>query len=637
MTLIPIVITFFISQIIRKRGIKKFNFFEKVAFGLIIGLLSVASSSIHIAYSDAIDINILVPLILISAFYVSIISSLITSVCSIIFLYITMDGTYNYLSNIAEIMVTFLVIYLLTENFFSKFKENERLRINSYIFPLAIVCEMLHIVLVVFIHIRDIYISLESIKGFAILQVAITSLSVLASNQIHTFLTATPREKKEYKKTTDKALFNIFSSTLYIGLFFSTLNIAALDISLSKYINKRNYVVQQELTKGNIELKNIQEINSKYSDYFISILREKDPQILALQGKTSDLYRYSLLYVFLITSILIPVIQFLIIQHKVKKMFLNNISKINEQLDKITKGNLDLTVDIKTTTEFETLSNGINKTVNMLKSLAHESEKKMENELLTAGEIQMSSLPQTFPPYPNRNEFDIYATMKPAKEVGGDFYDFFFTKENRLFFVISDVSDKGIPAAMFMMRAKATLRNIADSGMTPANILNEANKQLYKNNNAFMFMTCWMGCLDTRTGKVFYSNAGHNPPVIKRASGKVETLDMNAGFVLGGMYTSTFAPGSVQLNEGDMIILYTDGVTESINKKDELYGMERLESICLSSNSANDLCDMIIDDVDEFATGCKQADDITILILKYNGANYVRHNFSKIKIVKTEK
>ncbi|MCQ2399730.1 MAG: SpoIIE family protein phosphatase, partial [Clostridia bacterium] len=250
-----------------------------------------------------------------------------------------------------------------------------------------------------------------------------------------------------------------------------------------------------------------------------------------------------------------------------------------------------------------------------------EASKRIDAELAFAKDIQHSALPNVFPAYPDVKEFDIYATMATAKEVGGDFYDFYLLPDNRLAFLIADVSGKGIPAAMFMMQSKTLLKNLTESGLPLSDVFTVANRELSINNEKGMFVTAWLGILDYKTGEVEYVNAGHNPPMVYRRGKGFEKLNGKAGFVLAGLEGYKYKSQTLKLEAGDRIFLYTDGVTEA-TVNDSLYGEERLLNY-LNSHvdlGAEKMLTGVKKDVDKFTQGAEQFDDITMLMLDNNGA-----------------
>lgn len=246
-------------------------------------------------------------------------------------------------------------------------------------------------------------------------------------------------------------------------------------------------------------------------------------------------------------------------------------------------------------------------------------KERINAELSLASDIQAHMLPCIFPPFPDRSEFDIYATMTPAKEVGGDFYDFFMTDESHIAVVIADVSGKGVPAALFMVIAKTLIKNYAQTGMTPAEVFTTVNKTLCDGNDAGLFVTAWMGVLDLKSGKLTYVNAGHNPPMLKQGDGDFEYLKSPAGFVLAGLETIKYKQKELFLVPGDRLLLYTDGITEATDRNNALYGEERLKSFMNSHQSLkpDEMLRGIKTDIDGFVGEASQFDDMTMLMLDY--------------------
>ena len=266
-----------------------------------------------------------------------------------------------------------------------------------------------------------------------------------------------------------------------------------------------------------------------------------------------------------------------------------------------------------------------------LKAFIKERQDRMHKEMQVAKTIQASALPCVFPPYPNILEFDIFAQMKTAKQVGGDFYDFFFLDNDHIAFLIADVSGKGIPAAMFMMTAKTTIRSIASSSNAPADILAKANARLAENNDADMFVTVWLGILDPKTGILTYSNAGHNFPILKRANKSIEWIRSKPSLVLAAMPEAKYKSFEITLRPGDTLFLYTDGITEAVNPTLELFGDKRLEDAVAKASSH--ICTDVEADVLKFANGAEQADDMTMLSLKYRGAPITREKTVPVSLV----
>lgn len=248
---------------------------------------------------------------------------------------------------------------------------------------------------------------------------------------------------------------------------------------------------------------------------------------------------------------------------------------------------------------------------------------RIELELSLAADIQAHMLPCVFPAFPEYSEFDLYATMDPAKEVGGDFYDYFMADETHLAIVVADVSGKGVPAALFMVIAKTLLKDHAKLGLEPKEVFTRVNDRLCKGNEAGLFVTAWMGILDITTGKMTYVNAGHNPPMIRHSGGEFTFLKSRPGLVLAGMEGMQYRQAELTLAPGDRMFLYTDGVTEATNSKDELYGAERLAAY-LNTHKEDSLTDTLTGlrgDVDAFVAEAEQFDDITMLMMEYRGGS----------------
>ena len=322
-------------------------------------------------------------------------------------------------------------------------------------------------------------------------------------------------------------------------------------------------------------------------------------------------------YVNTFMEILIFAALFVLIYFLIKKIIIDNLRKINKGLAEITNGNLNVMVDVRTNEEFASLSDDINQTVGTLKRYIREAAARIDKELEFAKQIQYSSLPTVFP---KSNSFRLYAQMITAKEVGGDFYDFYMLNDSTIAFLVADVSGKGIGAAMFMMRAKTVIRDLAERGLEPDEIFTIANGKLCENNDAGMFVTAWLGILDTRTGLMKFANAGHNPPLFKRKGGKFEYMKERSGMLLAGMEGIKYRKNEIQLIPGDKLYLYTDGVTEATDNNTELYGEQRLLDFInsLETTEPESLCKRIKEDVDKFVGTAPQFDDITMLAMNFD-------------------
>ena len=279
---------------------------------------------------------------------------------------------------------------------------------------------------------------------------------------------------------------------------------------------------------------------------------------------------------------------------------------------------------ISTRDEFESLSDALltmaSDLKNYMKNLMHETAEKerIGAELSVATHIQSSMLPIIFPPFPDRKEIDIYASMTPAKEVGGDFYDFFMLDERHIAIVVADVSGKGVPAALFMVIGKTLIKDHTQLNTDPADVFMKVNDLLCDSNGEGLFITAFLGVLDLVTGEFRYVNAGHEPPYIYH-EGAFREHKIPPAFVLAGMKGMKYKSGSITLMPGDKVFQYTDGVTEATNADEKLYGDERLSSVLNNAGTASvcEVCEAVKTDVDRFVGNAPQFDDITMLCLEY--------------------
>lgn len=323
--------------------------------------------------------------------------------------------------------------------------------------------------------------------------------------------------------------------------------------------------------------------------------------------------KYSSSFLFIINVGVI----FLVANALIDRLVVRKMEDVGEALDKITGNDLDVEVNVHGFEEFNKLSDGINHTVGRLKGYMIEEKKRMTRDLDFAKSIQKSALPYVFPTTPI---YDLFADMKTAKQVGGDFYDFFPLNNDRLFFLIADVSGKGVPAALFMMRAESVIKSLVQADeLSLDKIVSRVNNELCSNNDAQMFVTAWCGIINLKTGHIDFVNAGHNLPLIKRKGGEFQEVRVIKNFVLAGMPDIVFRAESIDLNPGDEIFIYTDGVTEATDKNKQLYGMQRLLDFMNNSNykSSKELIDQLNVELNNFQKDVDQADDITMLMLRY--------------------
>ena len=271
-------------------------------------------------------------------------------------------------------------------------------------------------------------------------------------------------------------------------------------------------------------------------------------------------------------------------------------------------------------TDITDLSKAMDKYVEEIQVITAEKQ-RIGTELELGSQIQASMLPSTFPAFPDNDEIDIYASMTPAKEVGGDFYDFFFVDEDHLCINIADVSGKGIPAALFMMASKIILANNAKMDKSPAEILTDTNNSISSNNQQEMFVTVWLGILELSTGKLVAANAGHEYPTLMQPGGKFELIKDKHGFVIGGMEGVKYTEYELQMDPGSKLFVYTDGVAEATNAENELFGTDRMLDALNKNTDATpyEVLQNVQDGVDAFVKEAEQFDDLTMLCVSYKG------------------
>ena len=357
------------------------------------------------------------------------------------------------------------------------------------------------------------------------------------------------------------------------------------------------------------------------TDSLFYVEKLSDSETLLIRYPVTEVYedRDAAAYETGFAYIMLFAVIYVLISMLVNAIVVDNLDLVNASLNKITNGNLNETVSVYNSSEFASLSNDINKTVDVLKSYIDAAEKRIAQELEFAKNIQESALPKNFDL--DRKEFEIYATMDPAKEVGGDFYDFFFAGIGKFCMVMADVSGKGIPAALFMMRSKTAIRSMAESGLPPAEILSRVNNTLCEGNDADMFVTVWIGIIDLPTGVMHCSNAGHEYPIIRRAGGEFEVFKDKHSPAVATMEGLKFKEYDLELNEGDTLFVYTDGVPEAINTKEEQFGLERALKILNEGKEASmeRLLPRVRRGIADFVGEAEQFDDITMLGFKYFG------------------
>lgn len=301
------------------------------------------------------------------------------------------------------------------------------------------------------------------------------------------------------------------------------------------------------------------------------------------------------------------------------------VIKLTDSVRDINGDNLDFTWDTDTHDEIQTLAESFGSMTERMKQYIKDiteitaEKERIGAELSVAAGIQASMLPSEFPPFPDRKEFEIYAKMTPAREVGGDFYDFFFVDENHLAIVMADVSGKGVPAALFMVVAKTLIKNLAMTGMSAGEVFGNANERLCEGNSQEMFVTAWLGVIDLELGRMTYVDAGHENPYIIHDDGNVEMImPSRKKLPLAAMENTVYTVNEVRLTVNDMIFLYTDGVPEATNKSNQLYTTDRLERVLRRYNKDDPeaLIGHVRKNVDAFVKDAPQFDDLTMLAVR---------------------
>ncbi|MBQ0065941.1 MAG: SpoIIE family protein phosphatase, partial [Firmicutes bacterium] len=386
------------------------------------------------------------------------------------------------------------------------------------------------------------------------------------------------------------------------------------------YFEDENFSIYDDIPGNNDLLQR----TIKGQDCYLKITEANGFYIIAVMPlkeiiDTSKISTTVNIFISVITMAIVTLLTFLLI----RKLVIDNLDRVNNGLTRITEGKLETRISVTNNKEFEQLSKDINITVDKLKEYIHEAETRMDQDLAFARTIQYSSLPSVFPAFPNRKDFDIFAQIETAKEVGGDFYDLYMI-DNRLIFTIADVSGKGIPASLFMMRAKTTLKNYIQTGISLNEAVKRTNEDLCQNNDADMFVTAWVGSLNLENGELSFVNAGHNYPVLCR-NGLNEFLKSKVNFVLAGMDGVKYKTQTFQMIPGDTLILYTDGVTEAMNEQNVLFGDDRLLQALNQQGADFDTktrCNALRESIKDFVQDAEQSDDITIMSLFYKGLDH---------------
>ena len=344
-----------------------------------------------------------------------------------------------------------------------------------------------------------------------------------------------------------------------------------------------------------------------------------DDHLLAVFCLSSEVYgvRDGAMYENTLSDLLLFSVLYFLIIILTERLVVRNLGDVNVSLDKITHGQLNEQVKVYTSSEFTALSVNINETVTALRGYINAAEKRMEEELKLAAQIQDAALPKNFN-LPSE-KVELYALMTPARQVGGDFYDFFSIGPEKLCLVIADVSGKGVPAAMFMMRAKTAIKYYARSGNGPAELLEHVNNALCEDNDTDMFVTVWLGILDLKTGIMRCASAGHEYPALMHGDSGYEVVRYKHGMILASFENIKMKEYEIVLNPGDRLFVYTDGVPEAMNVNQEQYGLERMTQTLttLKGKSQEEMLKGMLLDIQAFSGEAEQFDDITMLGMTY--------------------
>ncbi|MDR0444269.1 MAG: SpoIIE family protein phosphatase [Treponema sp.] len=401
---------------------------------------------------------------------------------------------------------------------------------------------------------------------------------------------------------------------------------------------EQDYVISSTRTKSVVgeSVKNLPyDINSvSFELYGIKYMRfgwyMDNGWLLSVQIPEKEVFAYlrNQTSRFSVITALSLIVMLCLAYYLISKQINSPLKRLTDGVSRLALGNMDVSIAVKTNDELELLAQTFNKMTSDLKksieeaAREHDEKERIKAELNIATAIQTSMLPCIFPPFPERQEFDLYASMVPAKEVGGDFYDFYFVDKDNLAVVIADVSGKGVPAALFMVITKTLIKNCS-SCKNPRGVFETVNNKLCESNETGMFVTAFMGLYNIPTGRFMFVNAGHNPPLLKKRNGGFQFLRAKPCLVLAWMKGVKYIQEEIFLERGDVLYLYTDGVTEAMNKDNVLFSEARLLEAANRNLDCTPegLISAIKREVNVFSDGCEQADDITMLALKIRNKN----------------
>ncbi len=569
---------------------RKLKVTDKIFIGLVYGLCSVASTHYGVDYGDMmLNVRDIGPLA--AGLFFDPVSGLIAGLIGGIERFIVGEffgiGAYTRIACSVSTCLAGVLSMVLALKVFKGKKPSP-----FYAFFMGAVMEVFHMYVVFGTHRSDMHMAFKVVKTCSIPMIIFTGLGLALSSVLLQVCSGEWKNPFRRKKEEDmpvsarfqKWLFAVISGVIVISFLFT-------------------YVLQTQAANQRA-------------------VGVADPTEI-FEARDQQAYESGFSYILIFT------VMYVLISFLVHKIVVKNIEMINTSLEKITDGNLDEVVGVRNSSEFATLSDDINQTVEALKGYIDAAEKRIEQELEFARTIQESALPTNFV-FPNRNEFELFATMDPAKEVGGDFYDFFFVDTDKVALVIADVSGKGIPAALFMMRSKTAIRTYAQTEGSPAEVLFKANNALCEGNDAEMFVTAWIGIIDLKTGVMKCANAGHEFPVIRRVDGDYEYIKDKHTPPLATMEGIKPKEYELEIGVGDEIFVYTDGIPEAINEKEEQYDADRL-LVALNKTKDKSLTQILAsvrEDVRIFVGEADQFDDITMLAFRYKGIDTNKRDLS---------
>lgn len=672
MTLLYVGVTFLLWRALRDRVISTG---EKIALGVLYGILSVFSTHFGINFEDmVINVRDLGPMA--AGLFFDPLAGVIAGLIGGIERYIvgTYFGVGEYTRLACSISTCFAGFFAM---FLNKVIFKGKKPSIAYAFFMGSVIEVFHMYVVFLTHRDDMRMAFLVVRTCSVPMILFSGLGLMlcsvaiqkSMGELHSPFKEIPAEKVPVSNRFQTWLFGVTVFVLMVSFGFNysmqtsaalqsarvDLASAALDIGNSvNWIRQRSghtdyyshfvglegtFVVLDEngeLIAGsdfdryyNDELKAI--IDSHDKGFFKAYLYEEEAYCLKRvtnEGLTvfaqiplREVYesRDIQAYETMLSDILFFTVIYVLISLLVQNMVVDNLLRVNKSLNRITDGDLNEKVDVYTSSEFASLSDDINLTVDVLKGYIDAAEKKIEQELLLAHTIQDSALPKNF--IFAHTGFEIFATMDPAREVGGDFYDFFFVDKDKIALVIADVSGKGIPAALFMMRSKTAIRSLAETGHDLNTVFTKVNAELSQGNDINMFVTVWMGILDLSTGVMNCMNSGHEYPTIMRSGQEFEMLKEKHDPPLGVLDDISFHTYELQLEPGDCLYVYTDGVPDAINTSEEAYGTGHMLE-ALNNNKDADMKTLLLsvkENIDEYVGEAEQFDDITMIGFKYKG------------------